>query len=67
MQKFGAEDGTLFVGHYALTDTMTDLLVDCIGAFAMSVIGYISIKYGKNWHERFMFKRKNNENNRDSL
>lgn len=58
MQKFRAENGTLFVGHYALSDTMADLLVDCIGAFAMSVIGYISIKYDKNWHEKLMFNRK---------
>ena len=63
MQKFGVEDGTLLIGHYALTDTMADLLVDCIGAFAISVIGYISIKHGKNWHEKLMFKHKNNANN----
>lgn len=63
MQKFGVEDGTLLIGHYALTDTMADLLVDCIGAFAISVIGYISIKHGKNWHEKLMFKHINNANN----
>ena len=62
MQKFGAENGTLFVGHYALSDTMADLLVDCLGAFIMSVIGYFSIKYNKNWHEKLIFKRKVNQN-----
>ena len=60
MQKFRAEDGALFLGRYALTDTMTDLMVDCIGAFVICVIGYMSIKYGKNWLEKLMFKHKNN-------
>lgn len=45
MQKFMLEDGTALIGREALSDTMTDLFVDALGAFIMSVIGYISLKY----------------------
>ncbi len=58
MQKFALEDGTLFIGHAAISDTMGDLLVDCLGAFFISIIGYISLKYDKNWHERWILKHK---------
>jgi hypothetical protein len=49
MQKFKLEDGTELIGKEALTDTMEDIIVDAIGAFAASTIGYISIKYKKGW------------------
>ncbi len=58
MQKFGTEDGTLFVGQAALADTMKDLIVDTVGAFAMSVIGYISLKFKKGWVENLLVKRR---------
>ena len=45
MQKFMLEDGIALIGREALSDTMTDLFVDALGAFIMSVIGYISLKY----------------------
>ena len=45
-------------GRLALADTMEDLIVDGIGAFAISVIGYISLKYNKGWVEKLMLKRK---------
>lgn len=58
MQKFALENGTQLVGRTALADTMEDLIVDCIGAFTMSVIGYISLKYKKGWVEKLLIKIK---------
>ena len=37
---------------------MEDLIVDCIGAFTMSTIGYISLKYKKGWIEKLLIKMK---------
>lgn len=56
MQKFGLEDGTGFIGRAALVDTMKDLIVDAVGAFVMSVIGYISLKYKKGWVENLLLE-----------
>lgn len=56
MQKFGLEDGTGFIGRAALADTMKDLIVDAVGAFVMSVIGYISLKYKKGWVENLLLE-----------
>jgi hypothetical protein len=36
---------------------MKDLIVDAIGAFAMSVIGHISLKDKKSWLEKLQIKR----------
>lgn len=58
MQKFALADGTLLKGQEALIDTMKDLIVDGIGAFIISVIGYISLKYKKGWIERLRVKVK---------
>lgn len=57
MQKFALEDGTELIGRAALSDTMKDLIVDAIGAFVMSVIGYISLKYKKGWVEKLLIKK----------
>lgn len=43
MQKFRTSDGTLLLGHNALSDTMKDLIIDAIGAFVVVIIGYFSI------------------------
>ncbi len=51
MQKFMLESGENLVGRAALMDTMKDLIVDMVGAFIMSLIGYISLKYKKGWIE----------------
>ena len=56
MQKFTLDDGTLLVGHAALSDTMKDIIVDAIGALVMSVVGYISLKYKKGWVEKLMIR-----------
>lgn len=58
MQKFALADGSLLVGRTALMDTMEDLMVDGIGAFVISFIGYISLKYNKGWVEKLLLKKK---------
>jgi hypothetical protein len=44
MQQYILPDGTVLAGHYALADTMKDLIVDALGALLISVIGYIILK-----------------------
>ncbi len=58
MQKFALEDGTKLVGRLALSDTMKDIIVDCLGALFMSIIGYISLKYKKGWLDSFTIRSK---------
>lgn len=58
MQKFALENGTELIGRAAVVDTMEDLIVDSIGAFVMSIIGYISLKYKKGWIEKLLIKIK---------
>lgn len=57
MQKFALESGEQLIGQDALADTMKDLIVDGLGALAISIIGYISLKFEKGWHERLQVKR----------
>lgn len=47
MQKFRLEDGTNLIGREALRDTMDDLIIDSIGAFVTSTIGYFGLKHQK--------------------
>ena len=56
MQKYALESGEPLIGRAALIDTMKDLIVDTIGAFVMSVVGYVSLKYKKGWLERVQVK-----------
>ncbi|MGN1345928.1 MAG: hypothetical protein ACI4V1_04030 [Eubacteriales bacterium] len=49
MQKFITAAGETLVGHAALADTMKDIIVDTIGAFLSSTIGYFSVKFDKRW------------------
>lgn len=44
MQKFRLGGGTQLIGRNALSDTMKDIIIDSIGAFIASVIGYINLK-----------------------
>ncbi|MDL2273030.1 hypothetical protein LJC34_00530, partial [Oscillospiraceae bacterium OttesenSCG-928-G22] len=53
MQKFALEDGTPLVGRAALFDTMKDLIVDTVGAFIVSIIGYFSLKRTPTWISGF--------------
>ena len=57
MQKFMLEDGTELVGRMALNDTMTDLFVDSVGAFIISVLGGLSLKYKTELINMFHFRR----------
>lgn len=63
MQKYKLRDGTELVGREALKDTMEDLMVDVVGAFVASGIGYVSLKYKKGWIDdlRIKIRRKKNE------
>jgi uncharacterized membrane protein YjdF len=47
MQQYILPNGTILTGHYALVDTMKDLIVDALGALLISVIGYILLKRRK--------------------
>lgn len=64
MQKFMLESGEILVGRAAVVDTMEDLIVDMIGAFVMSIIGYISLKYKKGWIEKLIIKMKKRGENK---
>ncbi|MDR0681870.1 MAG: hypothetical protein LBG15_08510 [Dysgonamonadaceae bacterium] len=48
MQQYILPDGTVLTGHYALVDTMKDLIVDVLGALVVSIIGYILLRRQKN-------------------
>ena len=56
MQKYALENGESLIGQAALMDTMKDLIVDAIGAFVISVIGYISLKNKKGLLEQLQVK-----------
>jgi hypothetical protein len=47
MQQYILPDGTVLAGHYAVVDTMKDLIVDVLGALIISIIGYILLKNRK--------------------
>jgi hypothetical protein len=48
MQQYILPDGTVLIGHYAVVDTMKDLIVDAFGALIISITGYILLKRQKN-------------------
>lgn len=47
MQRYHLADGTMLVGHAALTDTITDLIIDALGALLVAAIGFIGLKKRK--------------------
>lgn len=57
MQKFMLEDGTQLIGRAALADTMEDLFVDALGAFIISLLGYLSIRYKGILVEKLHFEK----------
>lgn len=59
MQKFMLKNGELLSGREALMDTMKDLIVDSLGAFVISLMGYISLKNKKGWVEKLLLAKKN--------
>lgn len=44
MQKFITGEGVVLVGRDAVMDTMGDIIVDALGAFTVTAIGYINLK-----------------------
>ncbi len=58
MQKHSLADGQPLIGRQALSDTMTDLVVDSIGAVFISLVGYVSLKFKKGWVEKLLLNRK---------
>ena len=56
MQKYMLESGEALVGQAALADTMKDLIADSLGAIAMSVVGYVSMKHKTGWLENMQIK-----------
>lgn len=57
MQKFALEDGTALFGRAAVVDTMTDLIMDALGAVVVAGVGYFSLKKEKDWVEKVLIKR----------
>lgn len=49
MQKFMLADGTVLVGHAALSDTMKDIMTDALGALIASIIGYAGLRKNPKW------------------
>lgn len=49
MQKHSTANGVPLEGHLALADTMKDIIIDAIGAFTASLMGYIGLKQNKKW------------------
>ncbi len=64
MQKFSLESGELLMGRAALQDTMKDLIVDCLGAFIMALVGYISLKYKTGFIEKLTLRKKKNHHDK---
>lgn len=56
MQKFAIQNGVGLMGREAVADTMEDLMVDCIGALVASTLGYLSLKYDKNFLNNMIIK-----------
>lgn len=59
MQKFRLADGTELVGHAALGDTMKDIIIDAIGAFIVSVVGYFTLIGKLKYKEKHSEDKKN--------
>ncbi len=46
LQRYALEHGADHIGRTAVVDTMTDLIVCCIGALVFAVISYLNLKRG---------------------
>jgi uncharacterized membrane protein YjdF len=57
MQKFRLEDGADLIGRKAVTDTMKDIIVDCLGAASMSIIGYLQLKYKSGTFDKILIRK----------
>ena len=54
MQKYRLPNGNDLVGHAALADTMTDIVIDTVGALVSTAIGYFSIKRKQGWISEYL-------------
>ncbi|BBF44023.1 arginine/ornithine antiporter ArcD [Lachnospiraceae bacterium KM106-2] len=45
MQKFATQTGTDLIGRAALYDTMKDIIVDTLSSLAISILGYVNLRY----------------------
>lgn len=61
MQKYATDTGVLLIGKDALLDTMNDFIVNTIGAMAVSVFGYIALKYDKPWIHHLIITKVDDE------
>ena len=69
MQKFRtptADGFTDLVGRMALTDTMTDLIIDLLGALSVAVFGYATLKTRRPWLSHFKVTPKAPQNHSPS-
>lgn len=57
MQKYALETGERLIGQQALFDTMKDFIVDALGALAISLLGYIALKYRKGKVKYFQIEK----------
>ena len=56
MQRYMLESGEELVGQAALADTMKDIIVDTLGAFVISITGYVTMKRKTGWLEKFQLR-----------
>lgn len=57
MQKYAADGGAMLVGRAALLDTMKDLITDVIGAGAMALVGFFSLRDNRGWLDKLLLRR----------
>ena len=62
MQKYRENNGTPLIGQEALFDTMKDIVIDTLGALAVAVWGYMSMKTNLHWLSKYNGNRKAQEN-----
>jgi len=58
-QKYMTDTGVLLEGHAALVDTMKDLIVDFVGSFVTSLVGYIAMKKNAVLSTKFLIHPQN--------
>lgn len=57
MQKYATDSGELLIGREALYDTMMDFVADAIGAFSVSLLGYLAVKNNWLWFDHLLIKK----------
>jgi hypothetical protein len=57
MQKYATDSGELLMGKEALYDTMMDFVADAIGAFSVSLLGYLAVKNNWLWFDHLLIKK----------